>query len=198
MSKVREQYRRTVQTLGGGGTAPGEGLLARDAVFDMLSNPRRRYVLYYLRHESGPVQLTSLAERVAAAENETDVESLEDRDRKRVYVSLYQTHVPKLSDAGLVEYDKEAGTVALTDDARIIDQYISRPRPERGVSWPLVYLTEVMIGGLALVATVSAFSQVPQMYVSLLTLILFGCTNLVHVLCLHRRRNSPPELLLKQ
>ena len=196
MSKVRERYRRTVQTLGGGGTAPGEGLLARDTVFDMLSNPRRRYVLYYLRHESGPVQLTSLAERVATTENETDVESLADRDRKRVYVSLYQTHVPKLSDAGLVEYDKEAGTVTLADDAGLIDESITQP--ERGVSWPLVYLIEVAIGSLALVVTVSAFSQVPQMYVSLLTLILFGCTNLVHVLCSHRRRNASPELLLRR
>lgn len=37
--------------------------LSQDTVFDILSNSRRRYVLYYLRQQTEPVQLTTLAEQ---------------------------------------------------------------------------------------------------------------------------------------
>jgi DNA-binding transcriptional ArsR family regulator len=44
----------------------GNNDLSQDVIFDILSSPRRRYVLYYLRKEGGPIDLTQLAERVAA------------------------------------------------------------------------------------------------------------------------------------
>ena len=46
-----------------------------------------------------------------------------------MYVSLYQTHIPKLDSVGLVEYDQENGDVALTDRAHQIDAYLSEPEP---------------------------------------------------------------------
>ena len=54
-----------------------------------------------------------LAERVAAEENGVPREELSSAQRKRVYVSLYQTHVPKMEDAGLVDYDQETSMVSL-------------------------------------------------------------------------------------
>lgn len=174
-----------------------EETLSQDAVFDILSNPRRRYVLYYLRQESEPIELTTLAEHVAAWENETDVESLEDQERKRVYVSLYQTHVPKLADAGLVDYDKEAGTVALAPGATAVDEYLSQP--ENGVSWQLIYLAEALVGGVTLALTafdVGAFGLLPQTVVSLIILIVFTGTAIAQVIYNRQRESIPPELRL--
>lgn len=85
--------------------------LSQDLIFDLLSNPRRRFILYYLRIESGPVKLPDLAKEIAAWEYDTPIDELTDQEQKRAYVSLYQTHVPKLVEAGLVDYDTDDKTL---------------------------------------------------------------------------------------
>jgi len=123
--------------------------LTQDVVFDILSSARRRYVLYLLRTEDAPVELTELAEDVAAWENDTTVAELTKQQRKRVYVSLYQTHVPKLEDAGLVNYDQDTGEVELTPAANDVDQYLNPG--DREIPWQYLYLPLAVLG-IALVA----------------------------------------------
>lgn len=170
-----------------------EGNLSQDTVFDILSNSRRRYVLYYLRQQPRTVQLTTLAEQVAAWENETDVESLSEQERKRVYVSLYQTHIPKLADTGLVRYDKEAGTVVLADEADEMGDYLSQP--DNSIFWPSIYLIEAAIGGVALALTI--FVDVLgslQIAVSLGILILFAGTVVGQIVYQRQQHKLPSEL----
>lgn len=120
------------------------GSLSQDVVFDILSSARRRYVLYLLRTEDAPVELTELAEDVAAWENDTTVEELTKQQRKRVYVSLYQTHVPKLEDANLVAYDSDSGEVELTEAASDIDQYLNPGYQE--FPWQYLYFPLAVLG----------------------------------------------------
>jgi len=132
----------------------GEERLTQDLVFDILSSARRRYVLYLLKTE-GRMELTELAEHVAARENDTSVEELTRQQRKRVYVSLYQTHIPKLEDAGFVEYDQDSGYVSLRGRADEIDQYLGSE--ERTFPWQYAYLAVAVLGlalGLMVVADV--------------------------------------------
>src|SRR6056297_1412574 len=97
-------------------------LSSLDTIFDLLSNPRRRFVLHYLKRVEEPVQLTELAAQIAAKENDVPVDELTSQQRKRAYVSLYQTHVPKLEEVGVVTYDADTGNVALTERADEIDE----------------------------------------------------------------------------
>ena len=170
-----------------------ESQLSQDTVFDILSNSRRRYVLYYLRQESEPIQLVDLAEHVAAWENETDVESLREQERKRVYVSLYQTHIPKLADTGLVKYDKEAGTVALTERRSTIDKHLSET--EDDIPWQLIYLSEAIIGTLVLLPTIfiDALSSF-QTVVLVGVLLLFAGTIAGQIVYQRRQETMPREL----
>lgn len=85
-------------------------------VFEILRNGRRRVVVDELASRGGRTGLATVADAVARRETGRDGASLSDNDRKRVYVSLYQVHVPKLADFGLVDYDQESGTLGLTDD----------------------------------------------------------------------------------
>jgi len=168
-----------------------DGALTQDVVFDILSSARRRYVLYLLRTESTPIELTDLAEQVAAWENDTTVEELTKQQRKRVYVSLYQTHVPKLEDAGLVDYDQETGDVQLTETADDVDQYLN-PQ-ESGLDWPYLYLPLALLS-LALVAfynfDVWVFSTVTETTLALVVVSGFLLTVGAHavVWAMHRRR----------
>ena len=172
-----------------------ERTLPQDTVFDILSNPRRRYVLYYLRQEDGPVELTTLAEHVAAWENETDIDALGDQQRKRVYVSLYQTHVPKLHDAGVVRYDKDEGTVELAEEARSIDEYLTQPTDD--VPWQMIYIAEAAAGALLLLLAiydVSVFASVPETVVSLIIVLAFTATAIAQLLYRQQQKPIPPEL----
>ncbi len=141
--------------------------ISQSDVFDVLSNPRRRFVLYYLREVESPVQLNDLARAIAAWENDTDESELTDQDRKRVYVSLYQTHIPKLTDVGLVEYDQDEGTVSLTDRSSVIDEYLGEETTS--APWQSLYLALSLLGAAAFLLVwfeVAVFAAVPLIAVT--------------------------------
>jgi DNA-binding transcriptional ArsR family regulator len=127
-----------------------DGALSQDVLFEMLHSPRRRQVLAYLSDRDGPVDLDDVILQVAAWENDTSVDAVSESERKRIYVSLYQTHMPKLDDAGLVEYDDEEGTVELTDLAREAGDYVSDDSDE--LPWYYAYLGLSVVGAAALLA----------------------------------------------
>jgi len=112
--------------------------LSQDVVFDLLSSSRRRFVLQYLSQADGPVQFSELANELAAWENDTDVEDITERQRKRVYVSLYQTHIPKLEEAGVVDYDADSGEVRLTSQVGRLSVHLDTD--EAGFPWQLYFL----------------------------------------------------------
>jgi hypothetical protein len=84
-----------------------------DALLDIAQSERRRQCLRTV-NEHGRLELTDLAEIVAAAEVNTTRDQLQSQQRKRVYVSLYQTHMSKLDARGLVRWNQENGTVCAT------------------------------------------------------------------------------------
>jgi hypothetical protein len=177
---------------------PEEPSLSQENVFDILSSGRRRYVIYVLRREQRPMKVTELAEEVAAWENETTVDELSTQERKRVYVSLYQTHIPKLVDAGIVEHDEDSSLVALTEDASDIDRYLVTSDSESSFSWPYLYLPMALLGGAVAVLTafnVSVFASVPNPVVGF---VLFGgllAAVSAHLLYRYTERTEiPPEL----
>ncbi|MFC7021022.1 MULTISPECIES: DUF7344 domain-containing protein [Haloarcula] len=161
--------------------------LSRDRVFDILSSPRRRYVLHYLRTEESPIELTALAEEVAAWENDTTVEKLSSQDRKRVYVSLYQTHIPKLSEAGLIEYDSESGDVALSNQAAEIDPYLGTENDER--PWYLYYMVLAAANVALLASTSLGFLGIGETVVAFVVVASFLVLTAVHA-AMHYREQS--------
>ncbi|MCW8171867.1 hypothetical protein D8S78_00240 [Natrialba swarupiae] len=102
--------------------------LSRDTVFQTLSNRRRRLVLTYLgRHRERTVRLRDLSEWIAAEENGVPIAEVSYKQRKRVYTSLYQSHLPTLHRDGIVEYNQARGTITLTPTASALDVYLDPP-----------------------------------------------------------------------
>lgn len=154
--------------------------LTQDTVYDLLSNKRRRFVISKLRRTDGAVSVNELSEAVAAWENDVEIDELTDKQIKRVYVSLYQIHIPKLDEAGLVDYDKDAGEVELTPAVSELDSYLpEQEADDEGIEWPLVY-GAVAAGALALYAGVllfpDAFAWLP---LTALNVAVFGALVLV-------------------
>ncbi len=164
--------------------------LTRDRIFDILSSPRRRYVLYFLRTEPNPIQLTDLAEHVAAWENDTTVEELSTQQRKRVYVSLYQTHLPKLADSGLVNYDEESGDVSIAARASEIDPLLGEQRQEP--AWYIYYFGLAVLSTLLVVASVAGLA-IPQVALAVGIIAAFVLLTVVHVVYEWRQQSPPAE-----
>ncbi|WP_248517381.1 DUF7344 domain-containing protein [Salinarchaeum laminariae] len=121
----------------------GDGGPNRDEVFDLLSNHRRRYTLHYCKQADEPVTTSDLAETVAAWELDKQVNELTSDERKRVYTSLQQTHLPTLADAGMITYEDHE--VELTEDARKLEVYMDIV-PEGEIPWGIYYLGLSAVG----------------------------------------------------
>ena len=175
---------------------PTDQSLSQDVVFDLLSSPRRRYVLYLLRDAGEPVELTTLAEHVAAWENDVEIDDITEQERKRVYVSLYQTHIPRLDEAGVVSYDKETGLVSLSTEAREIDGYLETS--EEDVAWERVYLLLAALSAVVLGLTMTGiwiFGGVSESVVTAVVVAAFVVTAVVHTIySLQDRGTIPSEL----
>lgn len=102
----------------------GAWKLPQDEIFHILQTSRRRAVIDYLLDKEGPVKMADIAEQVAANEHETTVEALTTTQRQRVYVPLYQSHLPKLDENGVIDYDKPRGIVRPTDRLEIFRPYL--------------------------------------------------------------------------
>lgn len=106
-----------------------------DHVFDLLSEERRRYALYYLEQMDDPVPLEDLAEQVAEWETDGQPESISDEKYDRIEVELYHQDLPKASEEPYVRYNPETKMVELTGAPPELDAviHVARviERPER-------------------------------------------------------------------
>lgn len=170
--------------------------LPRDEAFDILSNRRRRYALYYLSSEGDGITLQSLAREIAAWENEVPPESLSKKQEKRVYVSLYQTHIPKLASAGIVEYDDETGVITLRDRARDVTPYLRAGRRDYTDRWYRYYLALVVASTVLFSLTaleVSVFGAIPLTVVGFLIILAFGGLTVGYVVVRARSDAAPVD-----
>ena len=77
-----------------------------DRLFRLLSDYRRRHLLTYLSRNEEWTQLSTVADYIVTRELGLNPETVPE-ERKRLYLTLYHTHVPKLVEPGYVYYDRE-------------------------------------------------------------------------------------------
>lgn len=99
----------------------GRSLL--DRIFESLSHPRRRCILYSLR-DDGPAAVADLAAEVAAWEQGVPVEEVSEATSRRVQADLRHVHLPKLEDDKLLEYDFRSGTARYDDQTDALDEFV--------------------------------------------------------------------------
>ena len=90
-----------------------------DTVFELLSDARCRYLLYYLFRINGSVaELDAAANAVYKYETACSDE-YEDATRETIKISLHHNRLPQLEDAGIVDYDTRQGTIRFTEDPTV-------------------------------------------------------------------------------
>jgi len=163
----------------------------QERIFEVLSNERRRYVLAYLKQrDHGRATLSTLATQVAAAENDVPPDRVPAQDRKSVYVGLRQTHLPKMDQYGLVEYDRDRGEIELTETAEQAHTYMEYV-PEHDIPWSYHYFgLSAIMGVVTLLAWqgLGPFGELSGLTIATLAIAALGASALVHTIYTVRHR----------
>lgn len=81
-----------------------------DLVFDVLSERRRRYALYHLREvPDGVAPVSDVVDYVYHSEGGSDGSRAD--LRLSIRTALQHVHLPKLENAGFIEYDERSETI---------------------------------------------------------------------------------------
>jgi hypothetical protein len=179
----------------------GSSNLSRDQIFEILSNQRRRWVLHVLKQrDSDGTEIRELSTRIAAWETEKSTDLVTSAERKRVYTSLHQFHLPKMSKNRIIEYDPQGGIVELSSQATDLEVYLDVVR-EDTVPWSLYYGGVSVISGLLLGAAwfdLPPFGLLPDIAWAVVCIGVIMISAAVHHYYHHRLRlgqeGSPPGL----
>ncbi|MCU4741440.1 DUF7344 domain-containing protein [Natronoglomus mannanivorans] len=178
----------------------GAEALPKGEIFEVLRNQRRRYVLQYLKQDGRAVELGDLAQQVAAWEYETTLEEVTPAQRKRVYTTLQQTHLPKMDESGILSFDSDRGIIESTTRTQDISIYLEIV-PGREFAWRELYLS---LGAISCALVAALWGEVyPLTNLSDLTwmtviAVTFTATAAAHIYYERNMRlghgEQPPEL----
>lgn len=168
--------------------------LSKSEIFGLLRNQRRRFVVYFLQdRDDEPVDLGNLATQIAVWENDIPAEEVSAAQRKRVYTALQQSHLPKMDDAGIVEFDSSRGTVRATDSLADLTIYLEVV-PGNEFAWYEYYLALGAVCAALMVAVwagIGPFTVLPRGGWGLLVSAVFILSAAVHGVV---RRDQDAEL----
>ena len=148
--------------------------LAESDIYYLLSNSRRRETLAHLWKHRTEVTLRELSEEIASAESgETPAPRAL---RESVYNALHQTHLPKLAEFGLVEYNPDRKLVSPSAEGRHLRRYMDTVTPA-GITGGEYYRGLGITGLFAVVAShadLPVFGTVDPLLLATGTLTLFA------------------------
>ncbi|ELZ37879.1 hypothetical protein C471_12276 [Halorubrum saccharovorum DSM 1137] len=185
----------SAQQIDGGGTEPATEV-SEDELFDVLANQRRRFAVHLLkREEADSVAIGDMAEQIAAWENGIDTAEITGNERKRVYTALQQSHLPKMDDAGVVEFNKDRGVVEPTPALTDVDVYMDVVEG-REIPWSDYYLG---LSGAAVALTGAVwlgawpFTLLPEMAWTVAIVVAFLFSALTHKYYTAEMKVGKPE-----
>lgn len=92
--------------------AEREGPSTSEGVLSALGNEHRRAILDSLNSASDEtLEFEALVDRVAERLRDEDAERESDEHRRRVRIALHHTHLPKLEDVRVIDYEPATGSV---------------------------------------------------------------------------------------
>lgn len=91
-------------------SVPDGGRQPIDRILLALSEPRCRYLLYYLDGE-GDAYIEDVARFITACERGCDPDDVPEDHNDRVRRDLYHVHLPKLAASNIIDYDQRSGAM---------------------------------------------------------------------------------------
>ncbi|WP_297509128.1 hypothetical protein [Thermococcus sp.] len=107
-------------------------MIGTGASSSILGNSRRMLMIEYLRGSDGRAELRDVVDYIAEKEGDTNR-----KHRKSVYVSLIQTHIPKLEREGVITFNRGIVTlVKVPEDVTVYMETVNK----NDISWSSFYI----------------------------------------------------------
>ncbi|MDY6764310.1 MAG: hypothetical protein SV377_01265 [Halobacteria archaeon] len=136
-------------------------------IHEALSNDRRIKVIRYVNYIRGPVDIGEVSEHIAEVESGTSPPPT--NLRKSVYVSLHQTHLPKLDNLDVIEYDPNSKTINPKRNIDELNPYMRDNIDARKRSH-FYYIALGLIGISALTVPVSGIASFDRSTIGVISL----------------------------
>lgn len=117
--------------------------LSDEDIHTVLSNPRRREVIDLLRTNGSEMSVREISERIAASES--GQAPAPRKVKQSVYVSLLQTHLPKLDEFRVIEYDSQRKSVRSDEGLSSMTVFLETV-PKYGITWSEYYAALALLG----------------------------------------------------
>ena len=140
---------------------PEKPKLSKSEIFGLLQNDRRRNTIELLK-TYGSQSPRFISEEIARLES--GMEEPSSNIRKSIYVSLHQTHLPKMENMGILIYDRKTDEVKLTSAINDFDIYLETVK-KGDISWGQYYLglsIFFLMGSMGIVAGIITWISTAQ------------------------------------
>lgn len=121
--------------------------ISEEDIHDVLRNRRRRLVIDILKEADSPVSVRELSEQIGAVESGSDPPPR--NIKQSVYVSLLQTHLPKLDELNIINYEPDGKTVAVEGGLGEVSIYMETV-PKYGITRSEYYAAVSLLGLLTI------------------------------------------------
>ena len=119
MDEMPERETRDIQSIAGSpDSSVGKDSISPDTILSAVANEHRRAILNAL--DTAPdntLEYDTLVDRVADRIRDEDAERVSDEHRQRVRIALHHTHLPKLDEARIIDYEGDTGHVEFVGGA---------------------------------------------------------------------------------
>ena len=89
-----------------------------DRCLQLVADQHRRRIIQHLRHEAnGTTTVNDLLEQISS--RVPDSKNGPPKDREELAIQFHHTHLPKLADHGVVEFEHTTGTVRYQPDEQV-------------------------------------------------------------------------------
>ena len=105
-----------------------------DRCLQLVADQHRRRIIHHLRHEANETTtFDDLVDQISS--RVSDSKNGPPEDREELAIQLQHTHLPKLADHGVVDFDHRTGTVQYHPDEQVetvldsLPEEVSLPSP---------------------------------------------------------------------
>ena len=108
------------------------GSLGVSEILTLLSDRYRRHALACLDGLPAPVSIEGLTDQVAGREFQQPPDNVSMIKRTQIATALHHTHLPKLEEAGIIEYDTNEGEVTEINIDQTLESFLDKVRRHEG------------------------------------------------------------------
>lgn len=109
------------------GISAPDGATQQEMLADLLSDPHCKHLLVLLRERNGAAEVEDVSRDIVGRMTGAPADQVPANVERRVQTWLHHGLLPTLDEQGIVEFDPEQRTVALTDES-VAPSAESRPR----------------------------------------------------------------------